>query len=75
MQNSSFQKMNLDGVFEVISSDKLRGKKVLLIDDVVSSRWTFTVIAALLKDAGAEKVYPFALASANSDSIVEQYLF
>ena len=42
MQNSSFQKMNLDGVFEVISSDKLRGKKVLLIDDVVSSSWTFT---------------------------------
>ena len=33
------------------------------------------MIAALLKDAGAEKVYPFALASANNDSIVEQYLF
>ena len=34
----------------------------LLVDDVVDSRWTLTVTAALLKEAGATHVYPVALA-------------
>jgi ATP-dependent DNA helicase RecQ len=36
---------------------------VLLIDDMVDSRWTMTVIAALLRQAGSEPVFPVALAS------------
>ena len=36
---------------------------VILIDDVVDSRWTFTVISALLKQGGSGPVFPFALAS------------
>ncbi len=56
------QCQNLDGVF-VIQSDLNDIGLVLLIDDVVDSGWTFTVIAALLQDAGSGKVYPVALAS------------
>jgi ATP-dependent DNA helicase RecQ len=36
---------------------------VLLVDDLVDSRWTMTVAAAVLRRAGAPAVLPFALAS------------
>ena len=61
MQNSSQQCQNLDGVFEV-NSWKGLGGSVLLIDDMVDSRWTFTVVAALLRQAGSGNVFPLALA-------------
>lgn len=35
---------------------------VLLVDDLVSSRWTLTVAARALRLAGAEAVLPLALA-------------
>jgi ATP-dependent DNA helicase RecQ len=37
---------------------------VLLVDDLVDSRWTFTVTGRLVRQAGAPGVLPFALASA-----------
>ena len=36
---------------------------VLLVDDLVDSRWTLTVAARLLRLAGAPAVLPFALAA------------
>ncbi len=35
---------------------------VLLVDDLAASRWTLTVAAAALREAGAVEVLPFALA-------------
>jgi ATP-dependent DNA helicase RecQ len=35
---------------------------VLLVDDLVDSRWTFTEAARVVRAAGAESVLPFALA-------------
>lgn len=40
------------------------GARILLVDDLVDSGWTFTVAAVALKEAGAAAVYPFALADA-----------
>ena len=37
---------------------------VLLVDDLVDSRWTLTVAGRLLRRAGAPAVLPFALAAA-----------
>ena len=37
---------------------------VLLVDDLVDSRWTLTVAARLLRLGGAPSVLPFALAAA-----------
>jgi ATP-dependent DNA helicase RecQ len=37
---------------------------VLLVDDLVDSRWTITVAGRLLRQAGADAVLPFALAVA-----------
>jgi ATP-dependent DNA helicase RecQ len=68
MKNSYQQAHNLDGVFEIDRSE-LRSGTVFLIDDIVDSRWTFTVIAALLRQSGCVGVFPLALAfnSLNSD--------
>ncbi|EJL8259202.1 TPA: RecQ family ATP-dependent DNA helicase [Vibrio cholerae] len=60
-QNRYHQCSNLDGVFKV--NELGPEGSVLLVDDVVRSKWTFTVGAALLKQAGSGKVYPVALAS------------
>ena len=40
-------------------------KRILLIDDVVDSKWTLTACGYNLMKAGAEKVYPFALADSS----------
>ncbi|MBI5475170.1 MAG: RecQ family ATP-dependent DNA helicase [Ignavibacteriales bacterium] len=61
MQNSYQQVKNLDGVFHVDAAALQRGP-VLLIDDMVDSRWTVTVATALLRHAGCAAVFPLALA-------------
>ncbi len=60
MQNNAKQYANIKDAFRIIS--EVPSKPVLLVDDIVDSRWTFTVIAAQLRRAGAGPVYPFALA-------------
>ena len=67
MQNSILQLQNLIGAFAVDRDQVLSGP-VLLVDDIVDSRWTFTYAGALLREAGVGYVYPFALAVANSMS-------
>ena len=61
MNNSYQQAHNLDGVFE-IDGDQINSGAVFLVDDMVDSRWTFTVVAALLRRAGSGQVFPIALA-------------
>jgi ATP-dependent DNA helicase RecQ len=43
---------------------QLTGQPVLLVDDFIDTGWTSTVVARLLRRAGAGTVYPFALALA-----------
>jgi ATP-dependent DNA helicase RecQ len=61
MQNSFQQARNLDGAFAVQHCADF-AKPVLLVDDMVDSGWTFTVCAALLRQAGSGPVFPIALA-------------
>ena len=61
MQNSFQQARNLDGAFEVKVAEMPKGS-VLLMDDMVDSGWTLTVIAALLREAGCPVVFPIVLA-------------
>jgi ATP-dependent DNA helicase RecQ len=63
-ENRFHQCQNLDGVFEV-SEDILSGP-VLLVDDIVDSAWTMTVVAALLRRAGSGTVWPVALATTSA---------
>lgn len=61
MGNSFQQAKNLDGVFNVNLKQKTYSP-CLLVDDMVDSRWTFTVASALLRQVGCRAVYPLALA-------------
>lgn len=61
MQNSFQQSRNLAAAFQVTAA-RVKAQPLLLVDDMVDSRWTFTVIAALLREAGSGPVFPFALA-------------
>jgi ATP-dependent DNA helicase RecQ len=63
--NSFFQCRNLDGAFEVKKG--IPTTPVLLVDDVVDSRWTVTVISALLRQAGSGPVFPVALAATSTN--------
>lgn len=62
MENSWHQAHNLDGAFALHPGSVL-ASPVLLVDDIVDSRWTLTVVAALLRQAGSGPVFPLALAS------------
>jgi ATP-dependent DNA helicase RecQ len=65
MQNNRYhQCRNLDGVFAL--DDAIPAGPVLLIDDIIDSGWTVTVLAALLRRNGSGPVYPLALASTST---------
>jgi ATP-dependent DNA helicase RecQ len=66
MENSAQQARNLWGAFRVVGP--VPSGPVLLVDDIVDSRWTFTVAGYLLRDGGCPSVIPVALASAASSS-------
>jgi ATP-dependent DNA helicase RecQ len=61
MANSTQQARNIDGSLAVRAQPILAGP-VLLVDDMVDSRWTLTVAAWLLRSHGSGEVFPFALA-------------
>ena len=61
MKNSYQQVNNIIRVFNTI--DIFENEPVLLIDDMVDSKWTLTICGAMLKQRGSGEVYPFAIAS------------
>jgi ATP-dependent DNA helicase RecQ len=64
MENSAQQLRNVYRAFEVTGEPPV--DPVLLVDDIVDSGWTLTVIGTALRHAGAGPVYPFVLAKAVS---------
>jgi ATP-dependent DNA helicase RecQ len=61
MANSTQQARNIDGSLITNERPILSGS-VLLIDDMVDSRWTMTAAAWLLRTSGSGEVFPLALA-------------
>ena len=61
MANTTQQARNIDGSLAIVRPAVLAGS-VLLIDDMVDSRWTFTVASWLLRANGSGQVFPLALA-------------
>ncbi|MBK5288193.1 MAG: RecQ family ATP-dependent DNA helicase [Acidimicrobiia bacterium] len=65
MENSAQQHRNVLDAFAVVGP--VPTGAVLLVDDIVDSRWTLTEAGAMLRGAGAEAVIPLALAQGASD--------
>ena len=59
-ENSDGQYQNANNSFEIIQVKK---ENILLVDDMVDSRWTFTVCTIKMREMGSGDIYPFALAN------------
>ena len=66
MANSTQQARNVDGALS-LNRRPVPSGPVLLIDDMVDSRWTLTVSAWLLRTNGSGAVWPMALSQAGHD--------
>nr|HPM83337.1 hypothetical protein [Candidatus Anammoximicrobium sp.] len=67
MANSTQQARNVDGSL-VVNARPMRTMPVLLVDDMVDSRWTITVATWLLRSYGCGEVFPLALALTGHDA-------
>ncbi len=65
MRNSAQQSANVGGAFSI--NGAVPSGPVLLIDDLVDSGWTLTIIADVLRDGGSGPVHPMLLAQSTSD--------
>lgn len=66
MANSTQQARNIDGSL-ALKGQPIPHGPVLLVDDIVDSRWTLTVSAWLLRKSGSGEVWPIALSQAGHD--------
>jgi len=66
-KNSSHQASNAAKAFAIAEHMVMSGP-CLLVDDVVDSRWTFTVVGKMLRAAGSGIVRPVALAMTSGGS-------
>ena len=56
-KNARQRMENIHGVFSVINPSKIRGRKILLVDDVMTTGATFSEMRRVLMRAGAVAVY------------------
>ena len=60
---------NMRNAFKAVDPEKIKGKKILLIDDVLTTGATLSSATEELLKAGASEVYVFTLAVRHSDSL------
>jgi len=58
---------NIRGVFELLDKKLVKGKRVLIFDDVFTTGATASELAAVLKDAGADAVFVYTVAYTPKD--------
>ena len=56
-KNAAQRAENIHGVFTVKNPDKIRGRRILLVDDVMTTGATFSELRRVLMAAGAVAVY------------------
>lgn len=63
----SQRRANVLGAYKIKRPDLVRGKQILLLDDVITTGATASECARVLLTAGAKEVYCAAMAAANQD--------
>jgi competence protein ComFC len=53
---------NIKGVFEIKNKDEVKGRTIIIIDDVTTTGGTINEISKILKKSGAKKVIGFTIA-------------
>ena len=67
MENSYFQSQNAKNSY-IIKENNIEIDKIILLDDMVDSKWTLTWCGYYLMEQGIEKVYPFVLSNSSNRS-------
>ena len=67
MGDAAHRRANILGAYEVIDPDLVKGKRILLLDDIVTTGATASEAARMLLTAGAEEVKLATLAVASHD--------
>ena len=67
MGTAAHRRANILGAYEVIDPDFIRGKRILLLDDIVTTGATASEAARMLLTAGAKEVKLATLAVASHD--------
>ncbi len=67
----SERRINIKGVYGVNKHIDFRGKRVIIIDDVLTTGLTMYECAKMLKKSGAESVYGITIAAASDKSLVD----
>ena len=65
IQGIENRKKNVEGVYRVANNADIKGKQVLLLDDIITTGATISEAAAVLKKAGAKEVHAVCVAVAN----------
>lgn len=69
MQNSIHQYRNAKAKIKLKSGVRVTPSRVILVDDMVDSKWTLTVAGYLLTQSGWESVFPFCLADSSQSEV------
>lgn len=67
MENSVYQCRNAWNSFSLLDDIEDIPKRIILVDDIIDSKWTMTVCSYLLTIAGCEMIFPFALADSSEN--------
>ena len=59
------RRANVLGVYDVVDKERFQGKRVLLLDDIITTGATVSECARVLLTAGAKEVHCAAMAAAN----------
>ncbi len=66
---ANMRRQNVEGAFEVARGNSVYGKKILVVDDIVTTGSTLMSVAHALKSAGASDVSAIAFASSGDSTI------
>ena len=62
IKSAAARRANVLGVYEAVDLEKIRGAKILLVDDILTTGATLAEAVRVLKDAGAQDVLCLTLA-------------
>ncbi len=63
LQGAARRRANVLGAYRVVKNARVQGKRILLIDDIITTGSTLSECARILLDAGAQAVYCATLAA------------